>query len=92
VHTKTAHKEQPAIHLRHMEGKFGGLTVPKKRRTRTQHRVPTNQLANMDGSNVRRCQPRSRYTEAKDKLIAKTRRHMEEQFTVLGVQIKGLTD
>jgi hypothetical protein len=43
VHTKTTHKEQPAIRLRHMEEKFGGLTVPKKGRVCTQHGVPTNQ-------------------------------------------------
>jgi hypothetical protein len=30
VHMKTTRKEQPAIRLRHMEEKFGGLTVPKK--------------------------------------------------------------
>jgi hypothetical protein len=32
VYTKTARKEQPVIRLRHMEEKFGGLTVPKKGR------------------------------------------------------------
>jgi hypothetical protein len=35
VHTKTVRTEQPAIHLRHVEEKFGGLTVPKKGRART---------------------------------------------------------
>jgi hypothetical protein len=32
---KTARKKQPTIRLRHMEEKFGGLTVPKKGRVRT---------------------------------------------------------
>jgi hypothetical protein len=45
----------------------------------------------MDGLNIRRRQPRPWYTEAKDKFIAKHRRHMEEQFTVLGDRIKALT-
>jgi hypothetical protein len=74
-----------------MEEKFGGLTVPKKGRARTQHGIPTNQLANMDSPNIRRCQPRPRYAGPEDKLIAKTRRHMEEQLTILGHQIKALT-
>jgi hypothetical protein len=91
VHMKTARKKQPMIRLRHMEEKFGGLTVPKKGHARTQHKVPTNQLADMDGPNVHRRQPRPRYAGTKDKLIAETRRHMEEQFMVLGDQIKALT-
>jgi hypothetical protein len=91
VHTKTTHKEQPAICLRHMEEKFGGLTVPKKGRACTQHGVLTNQLADMDGPNVHRRQPRPRYAGAEDKLIAETRQHMEEQFTVLGDQNRVLT-
>jgi hypothetical protein len=36
MHTKIVHTEQPAIRLRHMEEKFGCLTVPKKGRARTQ--------------------------------------------------------
>jgi hypothetical protein len=72
VHMKIARKEQPTICLRHMEEKFGGLIVPKKGCARTQHGVPTNQLANMDGPNICRCQPRPRYAGAEDKLIAKT--------------------
>jgi hypothetical protein len=91
VHTKTTRKEQPAICLRHMEEKFGGLTVRKKGHACTQHEVLTNQLADMDGPNVRHRQPRHCYAEAEDKLIAKTRQHMEEQFTVLGDQIRFLT-
>jgi hypothetical protein len=91
VHTKIARKEQPAICLRHMEETFGGLTMPKKGRARTQHGVPTNQLADMDGPNVRCRQPRPRYEGAEDKLIAKTRRHMEEQFMVLRDQIRAFT-
>jgi hypothetical protein len=90
VHTKTAHKEQPVICLQHMEEKFGGLTVQKKGRVRTQHGVPTNQLADMDGLNVCRRQPRPWYMGAEDKFIAKYQQHMEEQFTVLGDQIKAL--
>jgi hypothetical protein len=72
VHTKIARKEQPVIRLQHMEEKFGGLTVPKKGRASTQHGVPTNQLADMDGPNVCRCQPRLCYAGAEDKLIAET--------------------
>jgi hypothetical protein len=88
VHTKTAHKEQPVIRLWHMEEKFGGLTVRKKGCARTQHGVPTDHLADMDGLNIRRRQPRPWYTGAEDKLIAAYRRHME-QLTVLGDQIKA---
>jgi hypothetical protein len=62
VHMKIAHKEQPAIHLRHMEEKFGGLTVRKKGRARTQHGVPTDHLVDMDGSNICCRQPRPWYT------------------------------
>ena len=91
VQMKTARKEQPAICLRHMDEKFGGLTMPKKGCARTQHEIPTSQLADMDGLNVRCCQPRPRYTGAKDKVIAETRLYMEEQFTILGDQIRALT-
>ena len=91
MHMKIALKEQPVIRLRHMEEKFGSLTVPKKRRVCTQHGVLTNQLADMDGTNVRCRQPRPCYAGAKDKLIVETRQHMEEQFTVLGDQIRALT-
>jgi hypothetical protein len=72
VHTKTTRKEQPAICLRHMEEKFGGLTVSNKGHERNQHGVPTNQLADMEGLNVCRRQPRPRYAGAEDKLIAAT--------------------
>jgi hypothetical protein len=72
VHTKMARKEQPAIRLRHMEEKLGGLTVPKKGHVRTQHRVPTDQLAAMDSPNIRRSQLRPHYAGAEDKFIAKT--------------------
>ena len=89
VHTKTTHKEQPAICLRHMEEKFGGLTVRKKGRARTQHGVPNDHLANMDGPNICRRQPRPWYTEAEDKLIAAYQWHME-QLTILGDQIEAL--
>jgi hypothetical protein len=84
VHMKTACKEQSEICLQHMEERFGGLTVPKKGRARTQHRVPIDHLANMDGPNIRCDQPRPWYTGLGDKFIAKYRRHMEELFTVLG--------
>ena len=90
MHTKIACKEQPAIHLRHIEEKFGGLTMRKKGLARTQHRVTTYHLADMDGPNIRRRQPRQWYTRVEDKLITEHRRHMEK-FTVLGDQIKGLT-
>ena len=91
VHTKTTRKEQLAICLRHMEERFGGLTVPKKGRAGTQHGVLTDHLVDMDGPNIRRRQPKSWYTRAEDKFIAKHRQHMEEQFTVFGGQIKALT-
>ena len=58
VHTKTSRKEQPVIRLQHMEEKFSGQTVRKKGRARTQHGVPTNHLADMDGLNICRRQPR----------------------------------
>ena len=91
VHTKIAHKEQPTSCLWHMEERFGSLTVPKKGHAYTQHGVPTDHLADMDGSNICRRQPRLWYVGARDKLIAEYRRHMEEQFTILGDQIKALT-
>jgi hypothetical protein len=69
VHTKTACKEQPAICLRHIEERFGVLTVPKKGHAHTQHGVPTDHLADMDGPNIRRRQPRSWYTGVEDKFI-----------------------
>jgi hypothetical protein len=40
------------ICLRHMEERFGGLTVPKKGHARTQHRVHTDHLVDMDGPNI----------------------------------------
>jgi hypothetical protein len=44
----------------------------------------------MNGPNIHRHQPRPWYAGAKDKFIAKTQRHVEEQFTILGDQIKAL--
>ena len=73
-----------------MEERFGGLTVPKKGRACTQHRVPTDHLADMDGLNIRHRQPRSWYTGMEDKFIAEYQRDMEEQFSVLEDQIKAL--
>jgi hypothetical protein len=90
MHTKTTRKEQSVICLQHMEEKFSGLTVRKKGCARTQHGVPTNQLANMDGPNVRRRQPRLWYIGAEEKFIVEYQQHMEEQFMVLGDQIKAL--
>jgi hypothetical protein len=72
-----------------MEEKFGGLSMWKKGRVPTQHGVPTDHLADMDGPNIRPRQPRPWYTGADDKLIAAYRRHMK-QLTVLGDQIKAL--
>jgi hypothetical protein len=89
VHTKTARKEQLAIRLRHIEEKFGGLTVRKKGRVCTQHGVSTDHLVDMDGPNIHCRQPRQWYTGAEDKLIVAYRRHME-QLTVLEDQIKAL--
>jgi hypothetical protein len=73
MHTKTTHKEQLTICLRHMEERSGGLTVPKKGCARTQHEVPTNHLADMNGPNIRHRQPRPWYMGAKDKFIAEYR-------------------
>jgi hypothetical protein len=70
-HTKIACKEQLVIRLRHIEEKFGGLTMQKKGRARTQHEVSTDHLADMDDLNICCCQPRPWYMGAKDKLIAK---------------------
>jgi hypothetical protein len=69
MHMKTA-REQPVIRLWHMEEKFDGLTVTKKGHTCTQHGVPIDHLANMDGPNILRRQPRPWYTRVEDKLIA----------------------
>jgi hypothetical protein len=91
VHMKTTRKDQPVIRLRYMEEKFGGQTMRKKGRASTQHGVPTNQLADMDGPNVCLHQPRPWYIGAEDKFIAEYRQHVEEQFMVLGDQIKALT-
>jgi hypothetical protein len=44
----------------------------------------------MDGPNIRRHQPRPWYTRAGDKFIAKYQRYIEEQFMVMGDQIKAL--
>jgi hypothetical protein len=58
MHTKAACKEQPAIRLQNMKERFGGLTMQRKGRASTQHEVPIDHLADMDGSNVRHRQPR----------------------------------
>jgi hypothetical protein len=71
VRIEAACKEQPAICLRHMEEKFGGLTVRKKGHAHTQHGVLTNHLADMDGLNVRRHQQRPRYARRKTNLSLK---------------------
>jgi hypothetical protein len=73
MYTKTTRKEQSTICLRHMEKRFGGLTVPKKGCARTQHGVPTNHLANMNGPNICRRQPRPWYVGVEDKFIAEYR-------------------
>jgi hypothetical protein len=70
VHTKTARKGQPTIHLQHMEEKFSGLTMQKKGRALTEHEAPTDHLADMDGLNIHCHQPRLWYTRAEDKLTA----------------------
>jgi hypothetical protein len=67
-HTKTTYKEQPAICLWHMDERFGSVTVPKKGRVRTQHRVLIDHLAKMDGPNIRCYQPRPWYTGWKTNL------------------------
>jgi hypothetical protein len=60
MHIETSHKEQPTIRLEHIEERFDGLTVRKKGHARTQHGVPTDHLADMDGPKVCRRQPRPR--------------------------------
>jgi hypothetical protein len=57
VRTDVERKGQPAIHLWHLEERFGSLSVQKER-ARTQHTVPTNHLANMDGPSAPRHQPK----------------------------------
>jgi hypothetical protein len=69
VCTEPERKEQLMIHLWHMEESFGGVAMQKRERERIQHKVPTNHLADMDGSSVRRCQPRLQYAKARDKYI-----------------------
>jgi hypothetical protein len=64
IRTEAIHKEQPAIRLRHMKERCDGLTVQKKERAHTQHGVPTDHLADMNGSSVRHHQPRPRYAKA----------------------------
>ena len=58
---------------------------------RTPNTVPTDHLADMDGPNIHRLQQRLWYMGARDKFISEYRRHKEEQFIVLGDQIKALT-
>jgi hypothetical protein len=67
VHIEAAHQEQLAIRLRHMDERFDGLTMRKKRHVGTQHGVPTDHFADMDGPNVCRRQPRLRYIGAENK-------------------------
>jgi hypothetical protein len=62
VHTKIACKEQTTICLWHIEERFGGLTMPKKGHACTQHGVPTDHSADMDGPNIRCRQPKLWYT------------------------------
>jgi hypothetical protein len=71
VHTKAACKEQPAIRLQNME-RFDGLTVQRKGCASTQHEVPIDHLADMDGLNVRHHQPRPQYTRVEGKFITET--------------------
>jgi hypothetical protein len=70
MRTDMACKEQPAIHLKHMEERFGGIAVQKREQVRTQQGVPTDHLADMGGPNIHRRQPRLRYAGAGDKFIA----------------------
>ena len=91
MHTKATRKEQPTIRLWYINERFGSLTVWKKEHARIQHGVPTDHLADMEGLNVRRRQPRPWYTGVKDTFISKTRQHMKEKFVVMGDQIEVLT-
>jgi hypothetical protein len=59
VCTEAVHKDQLAIHFQHMEERFGGIAMQKREHERTQHKVPTDHLADMDGLSIHRRQPRS---------------------------------
>jgi hypothetical protein len=87
---KTAHKEQPAICLRHMEERFGGLTMPKKGCACTQHEVPTDHLADIDGSNIRHRQPRLWYTGAGDNLSLNIDNTWRSNLRFWGIKSKPL--
>ena len=54
VSTEASPKEKLTICLQHIEERFGGLTMGKKERARTQHGVPTDHLANMNDLSIRR--------------------------------------
>ncbi|XP_059455706.1 uncharacterized protein LOC132185910 [Corylus avellana] len=71
VRTEAVRKKQLVIRLRHMEERFGGLTVRNEGCARTQHGVPTDHSADMDGPSVCRRQPKLRYAGAEDKFIVK---------------------
>jgi hypothetical protein len=72
-----------------MEERFGSLIVRNEGRACTQHGVPTDHLADMDGLNICRCQPKLWYAGAKNKFIAETRQHMKEKFAIMGDQIEA---
>jgi hypothetical protein len=52
--------------------------------TSTQHGVPTDHLADIDGPNVRHHQPRLWYAGAKNKFIAESRQHIEGEICGYG--------
>jgi hypothetical protein len=63
VRSKAVHKAQSAIHLWHMDEKFGGIAVQNRKRLHTQHGVPTNHFADIGGPNGVECSPYKRYEE-----------------------------
>jgi hypothetical protein len=69
VRLEAARKEQLAICLRQMEGRFDDIVVQKRERLRTQYGVPTNHLADIGGPNSHHRQPRPRYAKVECKFI-----------------------
>ena len=57
VHSKAACKDQPAIHLWHMDERFGGIAVQKRKQLHTQHGVPTDHFVDVGGPNGVECTP-----------------------------------
>jgi hypothetical protein len=63
VCSKVVHRAQPTIHLWHMDEKFGGIAVQKRKWLHTQHGVPTDHFAKIGGPSGVECSPYKRYEE-----------------------------